>query len=58
MMNRFNIATNNILFTALLAVTPAVFAAMFYGSNSILASVAASIAYVSMVVGERLDLSC
>ena len=57
-MKHFNVATNNILFTALLAVTPAVFAAMFYGSESIAAGVVTSIAYVSLVVGERLDLGC
>ena len=57
-MNRLNIATNNLLFTALLAMTPAVFAAMLYGSSSVLAAVASSIAYVSVIVGERLDLSC
>ena len=56
-MNHFNLFTNNILFTALLALTPVVFTAMLFGSESVAASVASSIAYVSMVVGERFDLS-
>jgi len=55
-MNRFSIAKNNILFSALLMAVPAVFAAMFYGSDSILASAAAAVAYLSLVIGERLEV--
>ena len=37
-MNRFSIANNNILFSTLLMLAPAVFGVMFYGSDSIVAS--------------------
>lgn len=54
-MNHFNIVTNNILFGSLLAAAPFVFAAMFLGTQSVVASIAAAVAYLSLVVGERLD---
>ena len=54
-MNRFSIANNKVLFSALLVLAPAVFGAMFYGSGSIIASVSAAVAYLSLVIGERLD---
>ena len=54
-MNRFSIANNKVLFSALLVLAPVVFGAMFYGSGSIIASVSAAIAYLSLVIGERLD---
>lgn len=54
-MNHFSIANNNVLFTALLTLAPVVFGAMFYGSDSIIAASSAAIAYLSLVIGERLD---
>ena len=54
-MNRFSIANNNVLFSALLVLAPVVFGAMFYGSDSIIAASSAAIAYLSLVIGERLD---
>ena len=54
-MNRFSIANNNILFSMLLVFAPVVFGPMFYGSGSIIASVSAAVAYLSLVIGERLD---
>lgn len=54
-MNHFSIANNNILFSTLLMLAPAVFGVMFYGSGSVVASVSAAIAYLSLVIGERLD---
>ena len=54
-MNRFSIANNKVLFSALLVLAPAVFGVMFYGSGSIVASVSAAVAYLSLVIGERLD---
>jgi hypothetical protein len=54
-MNRFSIANNNVLFLALLILAPVVFGAMFYGSDSIIAALSAAIAYLSLVIGERLD---
>ena len=56
-MNHFSIATNLWLFMVLLALTPAIFAGMWVGSESVAAAVAASIAYVSLVVGERLEVA-
>lgn len=53
-MNRFSIA-NNILFTALLLASPVVFGTMFLGSGSVLAAISAAVAYLSLVIGERLD---
>lgn len=55
MHNIMNISTNNALFAVLMALTPAVFAAMFLGSESIAAAIAVSVAYASVVIGERLD---
>jgi hypothetical protein len=54
-MNHFSIASNLWLFTTLLALTPAIFAGMWIGSESVAAAIAASVAYVSLVVGERLE---
>ena len=54
-MNRFSVANNNVLFSALLVLAPVVFGAMFYGSDSIIAASSAAIAYLSLVIGERLD---
>ncbi|WP_407449719.1 hypothetical protein [Fibrobacter sp.] len=54
-MNHFSIANNKVLFSALLVLAPAVFGVMFYGSGSIVASVSAAVAYLSLVIGERLD---
>jgi hypothetical protein len=54
-MNRFSIANNNILFSTLLMLAPAVFGVMFYGSDSVVAASSAAIAYLSLVIGERLD---
>ena len=54
-MNHFNIANNNVLFSALLILAPVVFGAMFYGSGSVVAASSAAIAYLSLVIGERLD---
>ena len=55
-MNRFSIANNNILFSALLILAPVVFGAMFLGSGSVLAAISAAIAYLSLVIGERLEV--
>ncbi len=55
-MNRFfDLATNSTLFTILMALSPAVFAAMFMSTGSAIAAIAVSVAYVSLLVGERLD---
>lgn len=54
-MNRFSIANNNVLFSALLILAPVVFGVMFYGSGSVVAAFSAAIAYLSLVIGERLD---
>ena len=54
-MNHFSIANNNIVFSSLLMLAPAVFGVMFYGSDSIIAASSAAIAYLSLVIGERLD---
>ena len=54
-MNRFSIA-NNILFTALLLASPVVFGTMFLGSGSVLAAISAAVAYLSLVIGERVVL--
>jgi len=50
-----SVARNSILFTALLAMTPAVFAGMLVASSSLLAAGALAVAYASVVLGERLD---
>lgn len=55
-MNHFSVASNNWLFTALLALTPAIFWGMWVGSESVAAAIAASVAYASLVVGERLEV--
>ena len=55
-MNRFSIANNNVLFSALLAFAPVIFGAMFLGSDSFLAAISAVIAYLSLVIGERLEV--
>ena len=55
-MNRFSIANNNVLFSALLAFAPVIFGAMFLGSGSFLAAISAVIAYLSLVIGERLEV--
>ena len=54
-MNHFSIANNNVLFSALLILAPVVFGVMFYGSGSVVAAFSAAIAYLSLVIGERLD---
>lgn len=54
-MNRFSIANNMILFSTLLMLAPVVFGAMFLGSGSILAAISAAVAYLSLVIGERLE---
>ncbi len=54
-MNRFSVANNNVLFSALLVLAPAVFGIMFYGSGSLLAAFSAAVAYLSLVIGERLE---
>ena len=55
-MNRFSIANNNVLFSALLAFAPVILGAMFLGSGSFLAAISAVIAYLSLVIGERLEV--
>lgn len=54
-MNRFSVAKNNILFSSLLMLAPVVFGAMFYGTDSILAAASAAMAYLSIVIGERIE---
>lgn len=54
MLNILNFA-NNTFFTILMAITPVVFAVMLAGTDSIVASIAVAVAYVSVIVGERLD---
>ncbi|SHK29912.1 hypothetical protein [Fibrobacter sp. UWEL] len=53
MHNILNLASNNTLFVTLLALTPAVFAGMFVGSDSIAAAAAVAVAYASVIVGEK-----
>lgn len=55
-MNRFNIAHNTFLFVLLLLVTPVIFAGMFLGSGSALAAAASAVAYLSLIIGERLEV--
>lgn len=55
-MNRFSVAHNNFVFAVLLLLTPAIFAGMFIGSESALAAVASAVAYLSIVIGERLEV--
>lgn len=53
-MNKIlNISTNNTLFVILMGLTPAVFAAMLMGSESIAAAAAVAVAYASVIVGEK-----
>lgn len=55
MHNILNLSTNKTLFAILMAFTPAVFAGMFVGSENLLAAAAVSVAYASVVIGERLN---
>lgn len=45
----------NMFFMGLMAAIPAVFAGMFLLSSSFLAAAAVSVAYGSVILGERLD---
>lgn len=55
MHNILNLSTNKILFAVLMALTPAIFAAMLLGSESVAAAAAVSVAYASVVIGERME---
>lgn len=50
-----SIARNDVLFAGLMIFTPVVFTAMIVASGSVLAAVAVSVAYTSVILGERLD---
>jgi len=54
-MRHLSIAHNDVLFTGLMVLTPAVFGAMILASGSILAASAVAVAYASVILGERLD---
>lgn len=53
MHNILNLSTNKTLFAVLMAITPAIFAAMLWGSDSIAAAAAVAVAYASVIVGEK-----
>ncbi|MCQ2099270.1 hypothetical protein [Fibrobacter sp. UWH3] len=55
MHNILNIQRNNTLFGLLLAAAPAVFCAMLVGADSVVAAAAVTVAYLSVLVGERID---
>lgn len=54
-VSSLSIAHNDVLFTGLMVMTPAVFAAMIFVSGNVVAAVAVATAYASVVLGERLD---
>lgn len=55
MNKNFNLATNNTMFVVFMALVPLIFAGMLAGSGSVIAAIAAAVAYASVVIGERLD---
>ncbi|MCQ2091302.1 MAG: hypothetical protein MJY85_01345 [Fibrobacter sp.] len=54
-VSSLSIAHNDVLFAGLMIFTPVVFTAMIVASGSVLAAVAVSVAYTSVILGERLD---
>lgn len=55
MLNMLNLRNNNILFIILVALTPILFSAMLVGSQSLIAAFAVAVAYICVLVGERID---
>lgn len=50
-----SIARNDAVFGCLLAATPVVFSAMLIATSSVLAAASIGLAYISVILGERLD---